>query len=78
MKTILCSYKHCGRYHARYDLLEDGEYFEDSDFAQTRFSWQVPDDFLNDKRVYCSIECACLAGDFSVTDGFKDENVIIL
>jgi hypothetical protein len=58
-----CSYSDCGSrrvHHERPDIPRGTQMIE------------VPDDHPADKPFYCSIECACYDGAFSVTKGWLE------
>lgn len=61
MKKRLCDYKDCGSRRVHY---------ERPDIQRGTQTIEVPDDFPDEKKAFCSIECACYAGYYSVTKGW--------
>lgn len=64
MKKVKCSYEGCSNRRSHFESQEDGRPHQ---------MIEVPDDFPEDGKAYCSIECACYAGDYSVRSGWKKD-----
>jgi hypothetical protein len=63
MKKVLCAYEGCSNRRIHFE----------SDKKRPQQTVEVPDDF--EGKAYCSIECACYAGAYSVRAKNKDNGV---
>ena len=64
MKKVNCSYEYCG---------ERRRHWCDPDTPRGTQKVEVPDDFDDNKEAFCSLDCAIMAGRFSVKTGWKEK-----
>lgn len=66
MKTRLCSYEKCG---------ERRVHWEQPETPRGQQKIEVPDDFPEDRKVFCSITCACMSGHYSIKTGWIEKEI---
>ena len=64
MKKVCCGYDKCCKRRIHWDK---------PDTMRPQQTVEVPDDFPENKKAYCSIECACMDGAMSVRTKTTDE-----